>query len=289
MERGDLKRVIICMPPRLGKSLTSSVRFPAWFMGRNPDRRVLLGSYGASLAYDFSRQCRNELRDFGPKVFGVGIADDSAAVDAWDLQGKRGGLCAAGVGGPFAGKGADLLLIDDPIKNAAEADSATYREKVKRWYQTDGRTRLAPSAAVILIQTRWHSDDLAGWLIDEGKRGTGEKFTLIEIPMIDEEGTPLWPEQYDEEACAAIRVAVGSRAWSALYQQRPSPAGGTIFNRAWWKRWRELPPVLDEVLLSVDCSFKDKETSDFVTIGTWARKGRSPAQSWWRTRRTAAR
>lgn len=273
VERGDCHRLIVQMPPRIGKSLTTSIRFPAWFLGRDPDRKVLLGSYSADLAYDFSRRCRNELREHGQGLFGIELADDSAAVSRWGINGREGYFAAAGVGGPFTGRGGDLLVIDDPVKGAEQADSELYREKVKSWYRSDARTRLHPGGRVVVVQTRWHEDDLAGWLQDEARKGSGERFEVLSLPMLSEADEPLWPERYDAEECGRIKLAVGSRAWEALYQQRPAPDGGAILKREWWKRYRELPPVMDEVVLSIDATFKDKDSSDFVVIQAWGRLG----------------
>lgn len=263
------------MPPRTGKSLTTSTYFPAWYLGRHPDREVLLGSYAASLAYDLSRACRNTLREHGQSVFGVGIADDSAAVDRWSIKARRGGFGAAGVGGPFTGKGADLLIIDDPIKGAKEADSETVRETARNWYRTDARTRLAPGGAVVLVQTRWHEDDLAGWLLAEWKRGTGEEWEQLVFPMVTEDGALLWPERYGAEEVAAIKRGVGTRGWEALYQQRPAPAEGAIFKAGWFQRWDggNLPAKFDELLFSWDCTFKDTDGTDYVVGGAIARTG----------------
>lgn len=268
VERGELRRVIVTMPPRHGKSLTSTTYFPAWFLGRHPDEEVIIASYGADLAQDFSRACRDTLREHGKAVFGVEVSDESRAVDQWKLKGRFGGLNAAGVDGALTGKGAKVLIIDDPHKNQREAYSDAIRAMVRGFYTAAARTRLAPRGAVIVIQTRWHEDDLAGWLLDEMERG-GEVFHVVNLPFVREEGellrralrlaelTPseadedlradlLWPEQFGDDygtprKLAAFIRAVGSSVFFALYQGRPTPEGGGIIKTEWTNnRWRAL-------------------------------------------------
>lgn len=264
------------MPPRHGKSLTTTVRFPAWWLGRNPEKRVIIAAHTASLAYTFSRRVRNEFAEFGGEVFGERVSDDSSAVDKWELHERRGGVVAAGVGGPITGQGADLMVVDDPVKDAEAASSETQRAAAIDWWRTTARTRLHPGGAVVLVMTRWHEADLAGWLLSEMQQGTGEDWETLTLPMVDDAGRILWPERYDAEEVANIRRAVGSRAWEALYQQRPTPADGAIFKKDWFRhryKANELPEKFDELALSVDCAFKGTEDSDFVVIGAWGRKG----------------
>lgn len=270
VERGTCRRLIINMPPRHGKSLTTTTYFPAWFLGRHPDDEVIIASYGASLAEDFSRACRNVLAEHGKTVFGVRISDDSKAVDQWRLKGRYGGLNAAGVDGALTGKGAKLLIIDDPHKNAAEAYSAAFREQVRGFYTAAARTRLAPRGAIVVIQTRWHEDDLTGWLVEEMEKG-GESFEVLNLPFVREDGELLrlaleamrgkdalpahlldrdlrsellWPEQFGDDygtprALAKFIRAIGTQVFFALYQGRPTPDGGNVIKSEWTlNRWR---------------------------------------------------
>lgn len=271
VERGECTRLLVSMPPRHGKSLTSTIRFPAWFLGRNPEARVILAAHTASLAADFSRRARNELAEHGRQVFGVELAEDSSAVDHWQLKGRRGGLVAAGVGGPITGRGADLFVIDDPVKDAQAAESETQRKAVVDWWQQVARTRLHPGGRVVVCMTRWHERDLAGWLLAEG----GEGWECLTLPMVDDSGAVLWPERYSAQEVANLKSAVGTRAWEALYQQRPSPAEGAIFKREWFRRFgaSETPKHFDEVLLSWDMAFKGTDGSDFVAGQVWGRLG----------------
>jgi predicted phage terminase large subunit-like protein len=281
VERGELDRLMVFMPPRHGKSEVCSKKFPAWYEGRNPDKEIILSSYAADLAYDFSRIARDTLRERGTELWGVKVSSDSSAVGRWGIEGKRGGCVAAGVGGPITGRGAHVGIIDDPFKNAEEAASQTIRDKVWEWYRSTFRTRLAPGGAIVLVMTRWHEDDLAGRLIAEMQAG-GEQWVIIEMQAEAEEGDPLgraigetlWPEHgFDKAWAEATKVAVGSYFWQALYQQRPSPPEGEMLKRGWWKYYKAIPNDLQEIIQSWDMTFKDSDGSDYVTGGVWGRKG----------------
>lgn len=281
IERGEIDRLMVFMPPRHGKSEVCSKKFPAWYLGRNPGKEIILSSYAADLAYDFSRIARDTLRERGPELWGVKVSSDSSAVGRWGIEGKRGGCVAAGVGGPITGRGAHVGIIDDPFKNAEEAASQTIRDKVWEWYRSTFRTRLAPGGAIVLVMTRWHEDDLAGRLIAEMQAG-GEQWVIIEMQAEAEEGDPLgraigetlWPEHgFDKAWAEATKVAVGSYFWQALYQQRPSAPEGEILKRGWWKFYKAIPADLQEVIQSWDMTFKDSDGSDFVVGGVWGRKG----------------
>lgn len=267
VERGEIDRLMIFMPPRMGKSELASIRFPAWCLGRHPERRIIGSSYAADLAYRFSRQARNIINDPRWPFPNVRLSADSASVKAWDIAGNTGGYIGAGVGGPITGAGAHLLIIDDPVKNAEEAGSQTYRDAVWEWYQSTAYTRLEDKGAVVLIQTRWHHDDLAGRLMLESERG-GDQWVIVKLPAIDDDGGALWPEKYDVEALERIKGAVGSRAWTALYQQEPTDDAGAIIRREWWRSYRQLPEM-DHVIQIWDTAFKAKETSDWSVCATW--------------------
>lgn len=281
VERGEIDRLMVFMPPRHGKSEVCSKKFPAWYLGRNPGKEIIICSYAADLAYDFSRIARDTLRERGPELWEIKVSSDSSAVGRWGIEGKRGGCVAAGVGGPITGRGAHVGIIDDPFKNAEEAASQTIRDKVWEWYRSTFRTRLAPGGAIVLVMTRWHEDDLAGRLIAEMQAG-GEQWTIIEMQAEAEEGDPLgraigetlWPEHgFDKAWAEATKVAVGSYFWQALYQQRPSAPEGEILKRGWWKFYKAIPADLQEVIQSWDMTFKDSDGSDFVVGGVWGRKG----------------
>ncbi|WP_395495872.1 phage terminase large subunit [Acetobacter sp. KSO5] len=238
VERGAITRLMVFMPPRHGKSELTSKRFPAWYLGRNPNRQVVCASYGASLAQDFGRDVRNLVasRRFNSLFPTVTLAADSSAKDAWHTA--QGGLYASmGIGGGLTGKGAHLAIVDDPVKDRQEAESPARRAAVWDWYRAVLRTRLMPGGAIVLVMTRWSPDDLAGRLLAEMQSGTGEAWDILRLPALAEEADPLnrapgaalWPQAFPEPELARIRLAIGAREWGALYQQSPVPAEGTLF------------------------------------------------------------
>lgn len=240
VERGDITRLIISVPPRHGKSMLASEFFPAWFLGRNPDNYVIAASYGQDLADDFGRKVRNLVAsdEFGAVFPGVALADDSASAKRFCTT--RGGIyCAVGVGTAITGRGAHLLLIDDPVKNREEADSEIQRRRMKEWYTSTAYTRLMPGGKVVIILTRWHEDDLAGWLLSDG----AEEWTVLSLPAIAD-GMALWPEQYGLDDLERIRQTIGQRDWSALYMQEPAPETGDYFRREWIRYYDRAPEGL---------------------------------------------
>jgi predicted phage terminase large subunit-like protein len=229
VERGKVTRLMVMAPPRHGKSELVSRRFPAWFIGRNPGKQFIGASYGADLAGDFGRDVRNIVGspEFAALFPGVALAEDSSARNRWHTN-QGGSYLAAGVGSAITGRGAHVLVLDDPVKDREAAESSTIREATWAWYRSVAYTRLMPGGAVILTLTRWHEDDLAGRLLAERENG-GDVWDVLELPALDEDGEALWPEGYDAAALAQIRGAIGERDFSALYLQRPRPAEGSIF------------------------------------------------------------
>jgi phage terminase large subunit-like protein len=231
VERGEIDRLMIFMPPRHGKSELASKRFPAWCLGKDPKRQIIAASYNSDLANDFGRNVRNLVAEpeFGQVFPGVTLAPDSQA--AMRMNTNHGGTyVAAGVGTAVTGRGAHIALIDDPFKDREEADSERRRELVWDWYRSTLYTRLMPGGSIVLIQTRWHEDDLAGRLLEQEP----DQWEVLELPAIDRDGHALWPEWYDETALARIKATIGPREWSALYQQQPQPDEGTFFKREWF-------------------------------------------------------
>jgi predicted phage terminase large subunit-like protein len=236
VERGEIDRLMIFMPPRHGKSELASKRFPAWCLGKNPKRQIIAASYNSDLANDFGRNVRNLVAEpeFGQVFPGVTLAPDSQA--AMRMNTNHGGTyVAAGVGTAVTGRGAHIALIDDPFKDREEADSERRRELVWDWYRSTLYTRLMPGGAIVLIQTRWHEDDLAGRLLEQEP----EQWEVLELPAIDKAGEALWPEWYDITALERIKATIGPREWSALYQQQPQPDEGTFFKREWFGEWKD--------------------------------------------------
>lgn len=236
---------MVFMPPRHGKSEKASKRFPAWYLGRNPRRQIIASSYNSDLATDFGREVRNIMAspDYRAVFRDVALRQDSRAADRMNTD-HGGAYFACGVGTATTGRGAHLGLIDDPFKDRADADSEIQRERVWSWYRSTFFTRLMPGGAIVLVQTRWHEDDLAGRLLDlQGSKEEGGEWTVLDLPALDAVGHALWPEWFNETALARIRATIGQREWSALYQQRPQPDEGTYFQRGWFKEWSVLPPV----------------------------------------------
>lgn len=285
-------RLMVFMPPRYWKSMTSSRLFVAWFLGRNPEKRVILTSYTGDLAFKHSRGARDFVlspefgRLFGPQSAveePVAIDRDGRSVRAWELDGHAGGLTAAGVGGGITGVGAHLLLIDDPVKDREQAESDSYRERAWDWYTDTAYTRLEDGGAIVVIMTRWHTDDLAGRLLQQMKEEPGsDRWRVVLLPARAEaytaeerekepwlpekdllgraEGEALWPEKHDAEQLQTLEVNVGPYGFPSLYQQRPRAKEGQMFKRSWfqmidmaavpsglaWVRYWDLAQVSDE-------------------------------------------
>ena len=266
VERQEIHRLLITVPPRHGKSELASVHFPPWYLGRNPDKRIIAVSYSAQLAFLFSRRARNIVQsDAWP--FPSRTAGDAAQVERWEMQSRRGGYVAAGVGGAITGMGADLLLIDDPVKSAAEAESETIRASTYDWFRATAYTRLEPGGAVIVIQTRWHELDLTGMLLSD----EAEDWHHVNLPAVAEDndaigrepGEALWAERYSESDLARIKTQIGSRYFNALYQQRPSAQEGQIFKRDWWVYTDTAPEQVSWVIQVWDTAFKAKQENDY--------------------------
>ena len=289
VSEGKIKRLIVAMPPRHGKSERVSKKFPAWHVGRNPNDEIILASYSIDLSRGFSRIARDTLIEH-QDVFGVEIDRNNQSAESWTIAGHRGGVTAAGVGGPITGRGAKIAIVDDPVKNSEEANSEVMRDKIWEWYQSTLYTRLTPDGRIIIVMTRWHEDDLVGRLlkkereeIEEGTH-TGDRWTVINFPAIAEDddylgrkpGEPLWPEfGFDLQRLTKIKQDVGSYVFNALYQQRPSAAEGAMFRRQWWQYYETDPRLIqfDEMIQSWDCTFKDSDGSDYVVGQVWGRKG----------------
>jgi len=273
VEQGNLKRLMLFMPPRHGKSELASKRFPAWYLGRNPDRQIISASYNSELAGDFGRSVRNLVADetYQAVFPGVALAADSQSAARWHTN-QGGSYVAAGVGSSITGRGAHLGIIDDPIKDRLEAGSELMRERIWDWYTSVFYTRLMPNAAIIIILTRWHDDDLAGRLLEDMAVG-GDQWEVLSLPALAGSGDPmgrqpgeaLWPEWYDADRLEQIRAVIGPRDWSALYQQDPQAEEGTFFLRD-WVRYYDDPPDGLRVYGASDYATKDGE-GDYTVHG----------------------
>ncbi len=271
VERGEIKRLMVFMPPGSAKSTYGSVLFPAWFLGRNPDRNVLASSHTTDLAEKFGRRVRNILADAPyQELFKTRLAQDSQAAGRWAT--KQGGeYYASGVGAAILGYRADLGLIDDPIAGREQADSELVRARTWEWYRSDFYTRLKPNAAVVLIMQRWREDDLAGMLLEDAKKG-GEQWDVLRLPMEAEEGDalgrkegePLWPEWYTDEM--RTQAKRDERTWLALYQQRPRPETGGEFKKSWLRHYKNKPDKAMNVYILVDPANEKKKNSDYTSM-----------------------
>ncbi len=285
-------RLMITVPPRHGKSLVASQYFPAWALGNYPDLEFINTSYAQSLQMDFSRKIQEIVRtpDYGLLFDGLQVTKGNEAVERWSLSDKHGlrtggGVLAAGVGGPITGRGAHVALIDDPVKNREEAESPTVREGAKSWYSSTLYTRLAPGGGVLVIQTRWHDDDLSGWLLTEMAEAekemqeTGEwpeeadRWRVLDFPAIathDEAyrktGEALHPERYPLKALKKIKRSLAPRDWAALYQQNPQVEEGAYFQKKMIRYYRSNPPKYMDIYAAGDLAISKKEWADYTVF-----------------------
>jgi predicted phage terminase large subunit-like protein len=246
VERGEVDRLALFLPPGSAKSTWASVLFPAWFLGRQPDKSAMAVSHTAELAERFGRRVRNLVasREHGA-IFGSGIAADSAAAGRWETE-RGGEYFAAGVGGSVTGRRADLVIIDDPVRSREDADSERMREAAWQWYLSDLLTRMKPGARQILVMTRWHEDDLGGRIMER----EGHRWKVIKLPMIAGDADPLgrqpgerlWPEWFTDDMVETARQDV--RSWNALYQQEPVPDDGAYFKAEWLGEYDSRPQNL---------------------------------------------
>lgn len=291
VERGEIKRLIIQMPPRRGKSQLSSINFPAWYLGRNPDKEIITSSYSGDLASDFGQKTRDLVKDRAyQSIFPeLKLREDSQAKNKW-LTDKNGSYISTGVGSAITGRGANLLLIDDPVKNREDANSETMRNKTWEWFTSTAFTRLSPDGAVILIQTRWHLDDLAGRIqeMDEDK-----EWTVLSLPEIAEEdeewdikgkiykrkqGELLWPNRFNMENVLSTKKQIGVYDFNSLYQQNPVNEENQSFKREWFRYYSsdEIQHKNLEVYAMVDLAIEDTETSDDTSIYVVGKEANSP-------------
>ena len=263
VERGEVNRVIISVPPRHWKSSLASEKFPAWYLGRNNSNAVILCSYALSLAEKFSRSVRETIvtNTRYARLFDVKLKRDSNRADDWSLTSAvRSSVRAVGVGGGITGHGAQLILIDDPIADYEAAQSETQRDNLWEWYRQVLRTRLEPGGAIVLIQTRWHEDDLAGRLIRAEEEEGGERWHVVNLPAQAGDGSYLWEDRYSAGDYAAIRSAVGDYAWNSLYQGAPKQVEGNLIKRGWFEYVEGLPVGCKWQVRAWDVAFSEKQT-----------------------------
>jgi predicted phage terminase large subunit-like protein len=272
--RGECKRLIINMPPRHTKSEFASYLLPAWFLGNFPEKKVIQTSHTAELAVGFGRKVRNLVdQDVYTEIFpGVGLQADSKAAGRWNTN-KGGDYFAIGVGGAVTGKGADILIIDDPHSEQEAAMAASNPEvydKVYEWYTSGPRQRLQPGGSIVIVMTRWAARDLTGQVVKSAAQRSGEEWEVIEFPAILPSGNPLWPQFWSKDELSALREELPNSKWQAQYQQNPVGNESAIIKRDWWKWWdKDNPPKCDYILQSWDTAFEKTQRADYSAGTTW--------------------
>lgn len=276
--------LILSTPPQHGKSITVTQTLPSWYLGHYPTNKVIEISYSEDFAESFGRRNREKIKEYGEMLFGIALSPEKNTATEFELQNGIGGMLSRGIGSGVTGHGANLMIIDDPIKTQQEADSDATKNRIWNEWISSFSSRLAPDAKVILIMTRWAEDDLAGRLIDQGVNVTYVNLPLEcdskEDPLGREIGDALCPEigkdnSWLHDFKRFMLSQEGSRTWNALYQGHPVSALGNILKREWWKYYdtEHEPPEIIDWVMSVDAAFKDGEDNDFVAIQVWGKNG----------------
>lgn len=270
--------LVLSTPPQHGKSMTVTETLPSWYLGRNPLHRVIEVSYSETFAEKFGRRNRAKIEEHGNEIFGIKLAKSPNSAVEFELDNHKGGMISRGVTSGVTGNGANLFIIDDPVKTQQEADSESYRERIWDEWNSSYKTRLAPGAKIIVIMTRWHEDDLAGRIIAREKN-----VEILNLPCEAEENDPLG-RKVGDALCPEIKkdnkwladfksgYTDGTRSWNALFQGRPTSAEGNMLKREWWQYYDELPDIVDWIM-SVDAAFKDGKDNDYVAIQVWGKTG----------------
>ena len=270
---GKINRLIINMPPRHTKSEFASFLLPAWMVGRNPKLKINQATHTGELAVRFGRKAKTLIdSDEYHKIFETRLREDSQAAGRWETA-QGGEYFAAGVGGAITGRGADLLIIDDP-HSEQDAMSATAMESAYEWYTSGPRQRLQPGGKIIVVMTRWSTKDLTGKLLAHQKEAKSDKWDVVEFPALLDTGTkkerPVWPEYWKMSELEIVKATLPVGKWNAQWMQQPTSEEGAIIKREWWRRWKhDWIPDLHHVIQSYDTAFLKKETADFSAITTW--------------------
>ena len=269
---GELKRLIVNMPPRHTKSEFASYLLPAWMVGRNPKLKIIQATHTGELAIRFGRKAKNLIdSEEYAKIFKTRLQEDSKAAGRWETA-QGGEYFAAGVGGAITGRGADLLIIDDP-HSEQDAMSETALESAYEWYTSGPRQRLQPGASIVLVMTRWSTKDLTAQLLKAQKEVKGDQWEVVEFPAILDHGKEeqaVWPEYWKLDELEKVKATLPVAKWNAQWMQRPTSEEGAIIKRDWWKVWKhDWIPQLHYVIQSYDTAYLKKETADFSAITTW--------------------
>jgi predicted phage terminase large subunit-like protein len=269
LAEGKIKRLIINMPPRHTKSEFASFLLPAWMVGRDPKLKIIQSTHTTELAVRFGRKAKTLMDSEEYKqVFKTRLREDSQAAGKWETQ-QGGEYYAAGVGSAITGRGANLLIIDDP-HSEQDAMNMQALERAYEWYTSGPRQRLQPGGAIVLVMTRWNTKDLTGSLLQAQKEAKADQWEVVEFPAILPSGKPVWPEYWKLEELEAVKASAGVQKWNAQYMQNPTSEEGAIIKREWWNDWEpDYIPQLHHVIQSYDTAFMKKETADFSAITTW--------------------
>ena len=269
--RGELKRLIVNMPPRHTKSEFASYLFPAWVMGQSPETKIIQATHTAELAVGFGRKVKNLLdseiyRDVFPEIQ---LARDAKASGRWSTD-KGGEYYAVGVGGALAGRGANLCIIDDPVSEQ-DALSPTALDNIYEWYTSGPRQRLQPGGSIIIVMTRWRIRDLTAKVLQKQAEGGADQWEVVEFPAIfPDTDNVLWPEFWSRDELDGVKASIPVAKWNAQYLQNPTAEEGAIIKREWWNVWEsDDPPIVDYVIQSYDTAFTKSERADYSAITTW--------------------
>ena len=267
---GKCKRLMIAMPPRHGKSQMGSYLFPAYLMGRDPRSKLIVASHTAELAQRFGRMIRNlmeedKYKELFPNML---LSVDSKAAGRWNTQ-QGGEAFFIGKGGAMTGRGGDVIILDD-ILDEQDAMSDTAMENTWEWYTSGPRQRLQPNGSIVVINTRWKTDDLSGRLLKMHGQLKSDQWELLEFPAILPSGGSLWPGFWPIEELEKVKMAIGLKKWNAQWQQQPTNDDGAVLKRNWWRRWKhDEPPECSYVIQTYDTAYSKKETADYSVISTW--------------------
>ncbi len=267
-----INRLIINMPPRHTKSEFASYLLPAWMVGKNPKLKIIQATHTGELAIRFGRKAKNLIDSENySKIFETRLQEDSQAAGRWETA-QGGEYFAAGVGGAITGRGADLLIIDDP-HSEQDAMSANAFENAYEWYTSGPRQRLQPGGQIVLVMTRWSKKDLTGILMDNQKKVKGDQWEVVEFPAIMDHGNnkkPVWPQYWSMKELESVKATLPAGKWNAQWMQEPTSEEGALIKREWWKKWdKEFLPDVTYVIQSYDTAFLKKETADYSAITTW--------------------
>jgi predicted phage terminase large subunit-like protein len=265
LAKGEIKRLIVNMPPRHTKSEFSSFLLPAWMIGRKPNLKIIQSTHTTELAVRFGRKAKTLMDSPEYKeVFDTRLREDSQAAGKWETQ-QGGEYYAAGVGSAITGRGADLLIIDDE----QDALNPLSMERAYEWYTSGPRQRLQPGGAIVLVMTRWNTKDLTGRLIQQSSQAKADQWEVVEFPAIMPTGNPVWPEFWKLEELEGVKASLTVQKWNAQWMQNPTSEEGALIKREWWRNWTKEIPPLHHIIQSYDTAFMKKETADYSAITTW--------------------